>query len=144
DKIVTSTVEWDDRAVLMRVIEERFLATRSATTTAEQLWERYFCESVRGTPTPQYLLNRVLPRPRDLILLCNAAVGVAINRQHSRVEEDDVLTAELTYSQFAFEALLVENGITVDEFESLLLHFLGAPAIMSQTEVFNLIDQAGF
>jgi hypothetical protein len=144
DKIVTSIVEWGDPEVLRRVVEERFLSTRREGTPADELWTRFFCETVRDNPTSEYILSLVLPRPRDLIYLCNAAVGVAINRRHSRVEEEDILAAEQNYSQFAFEALLVENGITIAEFEAVLLEFLGVDPILTKDEILELITQAGF
>lgn len=144
DKIVTSAVEWQDRDVLRRVIEERYLATRRSGTDVEELWNRYFCSSLDGIATKDYLLSVVLPRPRDLIYLCNAATGIAINRRHSRIEAEDILAARSSYSQFAFEALLVENGITVEELEFVLLEFLGVAPIIDRDEVFRLISNVGF
>lgn len=144
DKIVASVVQWSDGEVLRRVVEERFLSSRRPGTLPKELWDRFFCADIDGESTPEYLLRRVLPRPRDLIFLCNAAVGVAINRGHQQVEASDIRAAEMLYSQFAFEALLVENGITQQEFESVLLEFLGSEAIMSKAEVLEHIASAGF
>jgi hypothetical protein len=142
DKIVAAAVQWDDAQVLRRVIEARFLATRSEGTNANELWSRYFCPTITGVPTPDYIINNILPRPRDLIYLCNAAVGIAINRGHSRVEEEDVLSAQDSYSQFAFEALLVENGITVEEFEAVLLEFLEVDPYQTRDEVLQIVANA--
>lgn len=94
-------------------------------------------------PTPDYILASVLPRPRDLIYLCNAAVGVAINRGHGRVEAEDAKAAQDGYSQFAFEALLVENGITLGEFEAVLLEFLSVSPYLTKDEIFQLLEHAG-
>jgi hypothetical protein len=143
DKILTKMVEWSDPAVLRRVVEERFLASRPAGSEPSELWSKFFCETVDSQETSDYLLERVLPRPRDLIFLCNVATGVAINRRHNRIEADDIKTAEETYSQFAFEALLVENGITVDDFQSVLLEFLGAGPILEKGEILDTIRRAG-
>ena len=144
DKIVASIVEWADPDVLMRVVEERYLSTRADDPDPSEMWNRFFCDDVNGVATRDYLLSRVLPRPRDLIYLCNAAVGVAINRRHAVVEPEDIITAEESYSQFAFEALLVENGITVEEFESVLLEFLGSDPILEKVQILELIRDAGF
>ena len=56
-----------------------------------------------------------------MVYMCNAAVMAAVNGRHDIVEEDDILAAEMNYSQFAYEALLVENGITVGQLDSVLL-----------------------
>jgi hypothetical protein len=142
DKIVASFVEWDDREVLLRVVEERFLAARPEGSSATELWDRFFCATVRGRATRQFLLDHILPRPRDLIYLCNAAVVLAINRGAERVEEADVLNGLYNYSQFAFESLLVENGITVAQFKDVLFEFLGEPAILDEEHVRRLIRAA--
>jgi hypothetical protein len=75
--------------------------------------------------------------------LCNAAVSAAINRGNDRIEEDDILAGELAYSQFAFESLLVENGITISQLKQVLFEFLGESATVSRGQVERLIVNAG-
>jgi hypothetical protein len=141
DKIPTSMLSWSDPRQLLRVIEERFLAARPEGTDASELWTRFFCGQVGGKPLSEYLTWRVLPRPRDLVYMCNAAVIAAVNARRERVDEEDFLLAEQSYSQFAFEALLVENGITISAFEDVLLEFAGADAIISQSEALAMISR---
>lgn len=143
DKLPVSLINWEDPGVLIRVLEERFLAARPEGTDPGELWQRFFCNTVLGTPTRDYLLSRSLPRPRDLIYLCNAAIVAAVNRGHDRVEEEDLLAAERAYSQFAFESLLVENGITITQFQTILYEFLGEPEILTEPDVRTLILRAG-
>lgn len=143
DKIQASMVTWEDTQVLLRVLEERFLAARPEDTEPAELWARFFAEQVRGIPTREYLLSRVLPRPRDLIFFCNAAISVATNRAHEKIEEDDILEAERAYSQFAFEALLVENGITVAALKNVLFEFVGEPALLGADRVRQMVVKAG-
>ena len=112
--------------MLLRLIEERFFAVRRPRTDPAELWERFFCPKVNDMDTREYLLSRVLPRPRDMVYLCNAAVMAAVNSRNDRVEEADILAAEKNYWQFAYQALLVENGITVQEFEDVLLEFVNS------------------
>jgi len=143
DKIPASFVTWDDPKILVRVVEERFLAVREEGTEPQELWDQFFCSTVNGTPTRDYILSRCLARPRDIIYWCNAAIMYAADRGNQRVEETDVLTAEVTYSQFAFEALLVENGITINDFKKVLFEFLGEPAVIPESRVRRLISAAG-
>lgn len=120
DKISYSRLIWDDPEMLLRVVEERFKASHPKIANSGQLWSRYFCPTVRGSPTRLYLCKRILPRPRDIVFLCNAAVALAVNRGHARIEETDIIDAEKQYSQYAFEMIQVENGITVPELEAVL------------------------
>jgi hypothetical protein len=80
DKISASLVMWEGKDVLLHVLEERFLAARPEDSSATELWERFVCPTVTGIPTRDFLMAHVLPRPRDLIYLANAAVVSAVNR----------------------------------------------------------------
>ncbi len=137
DKITTLQVEWDDRELLARVIEDRYVSQQEGSTP-EDLWLDYFCDSVSGRSTRDYLLWRSLPRPRDLVYLCNACVLNAINHKNHRIEEKDVLAAQEDYSRFAFDALRVE-GATSEELDDVLLQFAGALPIMPMSDALNLI-----
>src|SRR5665213_1502394 len=143
DKLPVATVEWGDEETLLRVVEERFLSARPDGTDPSELWLRYFCSEIDGMTTREYLVRRVLPRPRDLIFLCNAAVSNAINRGSVSVEVVDLRAAEMKYSQFAFESLLVENGITIAEFQDVLFEFIGEPSILEESQVRQLIVSSG-
>lgn len=143
DKIASSQVNWQDKETLLRVIEERFLAIRPNRSDAGELWTKFVCPEISGIKTRDYLATRVLPRPRDLIYLCNAAVGAAVSRGNSIVEEDDIRAGEMAYSQFAFESLLVENGITISEFKDVLLEFIAEPSILTRREIHELIAKSG-
>jgi hypothetical protein len=109
---------------------------------------------------------RVLPRPRDILYLTNAALEVAVRHRHSKVSATDILDAEKQYSQFAFEALLVEaasgedasgepqgldddhngalpTGASGASFETLLYEFVGAEETISLGEITEALIRAG-
>jgi putative transposon-encoded protein len=139
DKIPTTILSWNESTQLLRVIEERFLAARPPGTDPEDLWRKFFCAEVGGRPLKEYLGWRVLPRPRDVVYLCNAATISAVNARREQVLEGDFLSAEQTYSQFAFEALLVENGITISQLEDVLFEFAGTTPIITAAEALEAI-----
>jgi hypothetical protein len=139
DKLNKVLVDWTDANLLLRVIEERFLAARSVGTDPSELWEKFICPQVSGRNIRDYLAWRILPRPRDMVYIFNAATIAAVNARRERIEEDDFLAAEGNYSQFAFEALLVENGITILELEEVLLEFAGGPAELERATAVDRI-----
>jgi hypothetical protein len=142
DKIQSIHLNWGDPNQLRRIVEERYAAPRRLAD-GHELWERFFCPMMNGRPTSEYLLYRSLPRPRDFIYLCSAAIASAANRSAPIVGEVDIKSAEKAYSQFALEALLVENGMKVAELESVLLEFLGGPPLLAVGEVKRRIVAAG-
>lgn len=128
DKISYSRIGWSDPELLLRVLEERVLVS-SRASNQDEVWSKYFCDDVMGVPIKEYLINYIIPRPRDLIYLCRAALEHAINRRHTRVEEVDILEAQRKYSQYVLESLLVENSIQINVLESFLYEFVGASEI---------------
>ena len=143
DKIPVSRLVWADKALLLRVIEERFEALQGAGAHGSELWTRFFCATTRGIMTPDYILSRVLPTPRDLIYFCSAAIASAVNRRSPKIEEEDILKAETFYSQFAFEALQVGNGVSMEELERILYEFAGGPSIVDSKQVAQYVTGAG-
>jgi hypothetical protein len=143
DKISFSRIAWSDRDLLIRVIEERFVAGFDGARPPSDLWQKCFCPRVRGCPPREYIVNRCLPRPRDVLFFVNGAVATAVNRKHGIVEESDVLAAEKQYSQYAMETILVENGIVVGRLEDVIYEFAGSRAILGWDEVRASVSKAG-
>ncbi|MGC5329701.1 P-loop ATPase, Sll1717 family [Micromonospora sp. DT62] len=139
DKISTVEIEWRDPELLARVLEDRFLASWTKSQNANDLWQHAFVPRVKGIPTRDYMLARVQPRPRDLVFFANAAVLRASNAKHERVQEIDILEAESAYSNFAFEALLVEGVAAQIDLEPVLIEFAGEDSIISESRLTRIL-----
>jgi len=142
DKIPHDKLLWDDPIVLMRIIDERLAANREVLDPA-LLWGEVFCQTVKKESSKKYILDMILPRPRDLVYFTKAALSIAVNRGHSRVEEADILEAEKLYSQFAFEVIQVENGISLPELEKILFEFVGGSSILYKNEILKILSKSG-
>ena len=139
DKIPTSELVWRDPDMLARILEERFIFGRKGNSTAQDLWNNYFTSYARGMKSKDYILSRLQPRPRDLLVFANAAVTRAVNAKHHIIDEHDIIEAEKSYSEFAYEALLVEGIAAGIDFEPVLLEFAGEKPIMEGSRVKELI-----
>ncbi len=142
DKVKYSLLRWDDPVLLHRIIEERFLSAFEKSTDPKVLWDRYFCPTVNGVSTKDYIIEAILKRPRDIIYLVNAAITTAINRGHSKIEEKDILSAEIQYSQYALESVNVENTLSDIDLEAVMFEFVGMPINMSKSDVLEVIKSA--
>ena len=143
DKLSFTRLKWDDEELLLRVIEERYVASHGPESDPAEMWRKYFCPSVKGVPTRQYLTAKILKRPRDIVFLTKASVSFAVNRKHDRVEEKDITDAEKEYGQYALDSILVENGHVIPRFEDILFAFSGITAVLSETEVRQTVSMAG-
>lgn len=94
-------------------------------------------------PTKEYLIDRILPRPRDLLFFVKAALSIAVNRRHSKVCADDIEEAEKEYSQYALDSILVENGMTVHQIQRVIYEFMGCQKCLEGQDIENFFDKAG-
>ncbi len=143
DKIPVTTILWNNPDTLLRLIEQRYVAGRERGTPGSELWERFFAPDVQGQGTKDYILSRILARPRDLVYFCNEAVTAAVNAGHTVVETTDIESAERIYSQFAFEAILVENGLSMAQVEDVLYEFAGFSNRIPSSEAQQAIQRGG-
>lgn len=143
DKINYSLLSWDNPDLLLRVIEERFSSSCDILATPNDMWIKYFCSTVKGKSSKDYILERIIPRPRDIIYICKASIEEAINSGHNIVEANDVLRGEKKYSEYVFGSLLVENGIRIKNLESILYEFTGSSEILSRSQVITILKKVG-
>ena len=139
DKMPYSLLKWDDTELLCSIIEERFISSFEIAPDQVTLWKQYFCPTVNGIPTREYIVNTILKRPRDIIFLVNAAVTTAINRRHTRIEEEDIIEAEKMYSLYVFESVNVENTSPDINLENVLSAFFGMHTVLTKSEVLDAL-----
>ena len=130
DKLQISKMIWNDKELLLRVIEERINPEND-----EDIWSEYFCEEVDGIPIKDYLINNVLPKPRDLIYLVNMAIENAKNRKHSLVDENDLKDAVSKYSNFALQTLITELRVECSQIEDFILELIGRQSVIDEGEL---------
>jgi hypothetical protein len=143
DKLSFTRIRWEDNELLLRVIEERYIASHGPTADPAQMWRRYFCLSVDGVATREYITSKILKRPRDIVYLVKAAVANAVNRKHDRVEEKDITDAERDYGLYAIDSILVENGSIIPKFEDVLFAFSGGASIVTETALRQTVSGCG-
>ena len=69
----------------------------------------------------------------------NAAVTTAINRRHTRIEEEDIIEAEKMYSLYVFESVNVENTSPDINLENVLSAFFGMHTVLTKSEVLDAL-----
>lgn len=89
---------------LMRVLDQRVnKLVRRQYTSASVLWSDVFPPKVRKERTEEYMVDRTMYRPRDMIQFANCCVQLAIDKPH--VTEANVQAAESEYSRQRFRSL---------------------------------------
>lgn len=143
DKLDATILRWDDSQSFFHIIEERFVELHEDEVEVNELWDDYLVKEVNGMPLKKYILNKVIPRPRDIIYFFKQALETAIIRKHTIIEESDVELAYEKYSAWVMQTILVENGITIPQMENFLLSLTDLPEIILKREIMDSMEYAG-
>lgn len=143
DKIEYTKLNWTDQEIFFRIIEERIELLSEYQISREDFWENYIVDHVGGEKIREFIIQRIFPRPRDIIYLFNSAKNIAVSRGHEVIVENDILLAYDDYSSWVFKSILVENGITIKEMEDFLYELVGGDAIVSKENIILLMGNAG-
>ena len=128
DKLLLNTtrLEWNDKDLLLRVIEERFIHFDNSLTS-DSIWKTLFCETIDDIPTKDYLFINILKRPRDLIYLVKSAINESVNHRNRIIEADDIKNAQKIYFDFLVSNTVTEYKLFVPEIKSIIHSFQHCP-----------------
>jgi hypothetical protein len=143
DKWPLIRMTWNDREVLLRVIDNRLTHGIPNRYTADDVWAQLFPAEVAGLPTKDFITENTLRRPRDVIYLIKEAIAGAVNRGHAAISPEDLLDAREKYSRFVFSSILAEDDPEKGFLEAVLYEFAGAKRILSASDVRKNISNAG-
>lgn len=143
DKLPARHMTWHGEAALTELPEARYAALYDREEAGVAFWSDCFCSAVEGVPIKDWILASCLPKPRDIVYLCNAALETAAARRHAKVEATDLRDAVAQYSEFAFDAITVEGAQRVARIDDVLLEFAGGPSELGIDELHATIAQTG-
>ena len=136
-------LEWSDVETFQEIVHRRITSSTGHAEPFEQLWPALFDTHVRGEESFSYILNRTLMRPRDLLRFLRECVSVAVNRNHDKVLERDILQAEKTYSEDQLQEVSFELRDVSPEFPDVLYAFIGSPISLSKIDIETRLGAAG-
>ena len=116
-------MEWTS-ANLHHLVAAR-LATRLDAHDDGDIWSAIFPEPVRDMAAVDYILSRSLPRPRDVLNLCQRAIDQAQRNGHEYVTAEDILDGEKSFSEALFYAVCSEFKGLYPDLEEVLIEFAG-------------------
>jgi hypothetical protein len=137
------SLDWDDPELFREIVRRRLCAGEELEGKFADVWSKIAEPTVGTQDSFQYLVDRTLMRPRDLLLFLEQVIEVATNRGHSRVSADDIKHAEESYSEAALLWLGYEIEDTNKEIANSLFEFYGSDELMEVDEVRSHLDAAG-
>jgi len=136
-----ASLDWSDDSLLREMLRRRLVQNiGSKDATFDQIWSRVCVSLYKGDETSQYLIDRSLMRPRNLLKLFNSCRGFAVNHQHDRIYADDIEKGLKAYSN----DMIVEADQELTDIEpgakKLIYQFLGENSEFTNDDLTILLD----
>jgi hypothetical protein len=124
-------IDWKPEG-LFNVALLRASASLGREVTDSELFGRLFPSAVQGVMTNDYLANRTLLRPRDMIQFCNLCRDTAEKNGHTTVTASDVVEAEVQYSLWKLQDLANEYLVNYPFLGELFVLFQNSGYLVSR------------
>ena len=128
-------LDWEDAEVFAEIVRRRLESSGELQGSFREMWPHICAPLIDGQESFAYMIERTLMRPRDLLQFLRSAMHIAINRGHTRIDEEDLTQAERSYSEDLLLTTSFEIGDTYPKYSELLYAFEEAPATMSKRDV---------
>src|SRR5580704_1682064 len=133
-------LDWNDPEVFREIVRRRIaLNTEMEGMSFQELWPVFFESHIRGEESFSYIIGHTLMRPRDVLRFLRQCIDVAINRGHEVITEGDVLQAERTFSEDAFQELVLELGDIDPLTSNIPFAFIGSQAFLSKDKLHSIL-----
>lgn len=105
-------IEWDkQRLKWLITLRARTSTGLKGKPEPDEIWQTFFSPKINGKDSFEFLIDRTLMRPRDLIQLCNLCKDKAVANNNTRITEKDIYQALPQYSEWKLNDLTVEYKV---------------------------------
>ncbi len=137
-------IDWVDPTALAEIIKRRLNYSISEEECDFQtLWDTICVKLVKGEDSFQYIIDRTLMRPRALIDCIKNCIGVAINRGHEKIQENDILDGVKQFSYDIIQEISREIRDILPKVKDALFMFIGQEDILDTKLLNDLYNYEG-
>jgi hypothetical protein len=137
-------LDWTDSDLLREMLRRRLVHNSlPPDTTFERVWSEICISHYRGEETSQYLIDRSLMRPRNLIKLLAHCRGFAVGLERARIEELDFEKGLRAYSLDLITEADQELTDILGADTNLIYHFIGEGDEFNQTKLEGILAGGG-
>ncbi len=138
-------IDWTDPDLLREVLRLRLVYNGVAPDAKfDNIWREICVPLVNSRESSQYIIDRSLMRPRNLIQLLEYCVSSAVNLHHSRILEDDINKGLYSFSLGLVDNFGLELRDVYSEAENILYAFIKSDYLLSYEELCKKIVQSGY
>ncbi|MDX1006561.1 hypothetical protein GOE08_06630 [Sinorhizobium medicae] len=139
-----ATLDWTDSDLLREVLRKRLVSNSLPDDTPfDRVWSQICITHYQGEETSQFLIDRSLMRPRNLIKLLAHCRGFAVGMGRPRIDETDLEKGLRAYSLDLVTEADQELTDILGADTSLIYHFIGEGKNFTPGRIAEIIIAAG-
>jgi nucleoside 2-deoxyribosyltransferase len=143
-KTSRAILDWTDPELLRELLRLRFISQNVVkTANFDDIWHQIVVSHIAGEESSSYVIERCLMRPRSLIDFLQYCRSHALNLGHAKIESDDILKGEESYSSELVANIGFEIRDVFPEAGDVLYEFIGAAQRLSRDAVTKHLFSAG-
>jgi hypothetical protein len=130
------SLDWTDPDLLREFLRRRIVyGVMPQDEPFQKAWSQICVSHVRGEDSSEYLIQRSLLRPRNLLTLLTYAKSNAVNLGHTKISDQDIDKACRSYSADLGNDIGLEIRDVFPDAEDVLYYFIDARAILTISEI---------
>ena len=138
-----TVLDWTDPDLLREMLRRRLVHNSLPEDTPfTRVWSQICISHYHGEETSQYLIDRSLMRPRNLIKLLAHCRGFAVGIEHARIESVDLEKGLRAYSIDLITEADQELTDILGTDTELIYYFIGEGQEFDQDRIVNILNSA--
>jgi hypothetical protein len=134
-------LDWTDPDLLREIIKLRILSNEEITNAEfDILWRRLCVSHYKGEDSFEFIVERSLMRPRFLLNLINHCRSIAVNLNHSKIQEEDIQKGLTAYSADLLIDIHLEIRDIFPQIENLLMGFIDSNSELSEQDLNGIVE----
>ena len=139
-----AVLDWTDPDLLREMLRRRLIRNALPNDTPfSRVWAQICVSHYHGEETSEYLIERSLMRPRNLIKLLAHCRGFAVGMERARIEEIDLEKGLRAYSIDLITEADQELTDIIGADTDLIYHFIGEGQKFEQARLESILNGAG-
>ena len=136
-------LDWDDREVFKDIVARRVGSSIGQQEAFDVVWPLVAETHVGIEDSFNYIVDRTLMRPRDLLTFLQRAIETALNRGHNRITGGDIQQAEKSYSGDMLVTVGHEVGDVEPGFADAVYALYGGQRRLTGAELERALEEGG-
>lgn len=135
-------IEWDKSSLFELIIKRiSFSLPNYSTKTNEDKWNIVFFDKVQQMGTYDYIIERTLNRPRELIQFCIDAKDRAIEIRSDKIDINAIVTSEVKYSDKRTKDIAMEYKFQHPHLLNIFELFRGKNCLISRKSLEEMFSK---